>query len=72
MQEKGMQKVWNMMPKGSQNESQNPSKIAKISADPRSGVLEHLETGEVYLPLPPPPWGLRRQPLVPIVFKTNE
>ena len=31
MQEKGMQKVWKMMPKGSQNESQNPSKIAKIS-----------------------------------------
>ena len=30
MQEKGMQKVWKMMPKGSQNESQNPSKIGKI------------------------------------------
>ena len=30
MQEKGMQKVWKIMPKGSQNESQNPSKILKI------------------------------------------
>ena len=30
MLEKGMPKVCKMMPKGSQNESQNPSKIAKI------------------------------------------
>ena len=30
MLEKGMPKVYKMMPKGSQNESQNPSKIAKI------------------------------------------
>ena len=30
MQEKGMPKVCKMMPKGNQNESQNPSKIAKI------------------------------------------
>ena len=30
MQEKGMQKVWKIMPKGSQNESQKLSKIAKI------------------------------------------
>ena len=29
MQEKGMQKVWNIMPKGNQNESQNPTKIRK-------------------------------------------
>ena len=30
MLEKGMPKVCKMMPKGSQNESQNPSKIGKI------------------------------------------
>ena len=30
MQEKDMPKVCKMMPKGSQNGSQNPSKIAKI------------------------------------------
>ena len=30
MQEKGMQKVWKMIPKCIQNESQNPSKILKI------------------------------------------
>ena len=42
----------------------------KESADPWSGVLEHFETGEVYLPLPPPPWGLHRQTLVPIGLKT--
>ena len=33
-------------------------------------MLEQVETGEVYLPLPPPPWGLRRQTLVPIGLKT--
>lgn len=42
----------------------------KESADPRSGVLELLELGEVYLPLPPPPWAPRRQPLAPIGVKT--
>ena len=30
MQEKGMQKVWKMMTKGSQNGSRNPSKIEKV------------------------------------------
>ena len=30
MHEKGIPKVWTMMPKGSQNESQNLSKIAKM------------------------------------------
>ena len=30
MLEKGMPKVCKMMPKGNQNESQNPSKITKI------------------------------------------
>ena len=30
MQEKGMQKVWKMMTKGSQNGSRNPSKIGKV------------------------------------------
>ena len=33
-------------------------------------MLELLELGEVYLPLPPPPWALRRHPLVPIGLKT--
>ena len=40
------------------------------SADPRSGVLELFEMGEVYRPLPPPPWALRRKPLAPIGVKT--
>ena len=31
MQEKGMQKVWKMMPKGSQNGSLNPLKMIKMS-----------------------------------------
>ena len=30
----------------------------KESADPWSGVLDLFELGEVYLPLPPPPWAL--------------
>ena len=30
MQEKGMQKVWKMMTKGSQNGSRNPLKIGKV------------------------------------------
>ena len=30
MQEKGMQKVWKMMTKGSQNGNRNPSKIEKV------------------------------------------
>ena len=30
MQEKGMQKVWKIMTKGSQNGSRNPSKIEKV------------------------------------------
>jgi len=30
MHEKGMQKVWKMMPKGSQNGSRNLSKIEKV------------------------------------------
>ena len=46
------------------------AKIHPKSADPRSGVLELLELGEVYHPLPPPPWVPRRQTLVPIGLKT--
>ena len=39
------------------------------SADPRSGVLEHLKLkGEVYLPLPPPPGPLAAKPSYQFVY----
>ena len=62
-------KVTNIEPKGGKREPKG-HQVVTNSADPRSGVLDHLETGEVYLPLPPPPWALRRQTLVPIGLKT--
>ena len=57
-------------PKSIKNAKNTGKKACQKSADPRSGVLEHVETGEVYLPLPPPPWAPRRQPLAPIGVKT--
>ena len=55
-----------MSPKG----AKGAPKVSPKSADPGSGVSDHFELGEVYLPLPPPPWGLRRRTLVPIGVKT--
>ena len=44
MLEKGMPKVCKMMPKGSQNESQNPSKIAKIFKKGMPKMIPEFDT----------------------------
>ena len=61
IQNRGSEKYWKIMPKyQKKNRKWTPkgSQKSTKSADPRSGVLELFETGEVYLPLPPPPWAL--------------
>ena len=43
MQEKGMEKVWKIMPKGSQNGSPNPSKIGKVMEKGRPKTMSKFE-----------------------------
>ena len=59
---KGRQKGAKSEPRGDQNASKNPPTLGR--------ACQTTYWGEVYLPLPPPPWGLRRQTLVPIGLKT--